>query len=336
MNSHSSLTGSLWGNNSSSLRRALAPLSLATVLAVAASSQAHAQIFVSDDDANTIGEYNPGGTSNASFITDPESTPTSPLDGPQDMLLVNGDLFVANQQGTTVSEFDASTGATINGSLITGVSNPDPLLLATNGSNLYVGSEDGGVTEYSLSGVKNTSFSVSGSGSVMGLAVTGSSLLELNSLNGDINVYNAINGASVTPDFITVPGGQGAATGMTLVGNTLFVVSEGKVFAYDASTGVELSSNLIAGLDNPFAITSSNGELFITESTSVTNPFGTGFVGEYNLDGSPVNTSLISGLTSPFGIAVESVPEPSSWALGALACGAILFLRRRFAFASQS
>ncbi len=330
MNSRFSLSGSRTGNHSS-LRRALAPLSLAAVLAVAASSQAHAQIFVSGDDTDVIGEYGADGSSiNANFITN--STPGASLQNPQDMIVANGNLYVANEGGSTIGEYSASTGATVDASFISGLSVPNPLLLAASGTSLYVGSETGGITEYSLSnGAKNTSFSATNTGSVQGLAVLGTTLLELDANTGKVNEFNASTGASLssTPLF-TVPGGQGAATGMTLVGNDLFVVSSGKVFEYDATNGTQVSSNLISGLGTAFAITSFGNELYVTSSgTGTSAPFGTGFVGEYNLDGSAVNSDLISGLTAPFGVAVEAVPEPSSWALGLVAFGSVVVLLRR-------
>ena len=42
---------------------------------------------------------------------------------------------------------------------------------------------------------------------------------------------------------------------------------------------------------------------------------GNGTVGEYTMSGAPVNASLISGLATgePMGIAVISVPEPSTF-----------------------
>jgi hypothetical protein len=52
--------------------------------------------------------------------------------------------------------------------------------------------------------------------------------------------------------------------------------------------------------------------------------FGSGTIGEYNLDGTPVNPSLITGLQNPVSIAV--VPEPGTLSL--LGLGGLIALRR--------
>jgi hypothetical protein len=62
------------------------------------------------------------------------------------------------------------------------------------------------------------------------------------------------------------------------------------------------------------------------ESLFVANNFD-GTIGEYTTSGATVNVSLISGLGSPFGIAV--VPEPSSWALLAMGTGVLYAVHRR-------
>lgn len=45
---------------------------------------------------------------------------------------------------------------------------------------------------------------------------------------------------------------------------------------------------------------------------------GSETIGEYTTAGTTVNASLVSGLNSPYGIAIEIVPEPSSFELAAL------------------
>jgi hypothetical protein len=53
----------------------------------------------------------------------------------------------------------------------------------------------------------------------------------------------------------------------------------------------------------------SGGDLFVA------NTYPLGKIEEYTTAGATVNSSLITGLDFPWGVAVEEVPEPSTWAL---------------------
>jgi hypothetical protein len=57
--------------------------------------------------------------------------------------------------------------------------------------------------------------------------------------------------------------------------------------------------------------------------------YGNGTVGEYTISGATVNTSLISGLNGPLGIAISPVPEPSASALAGLGAAALWLWHRR-------
>ena len=58
----------------------------------------------------------------------------------------------------------------------------------------------------------------------------------------------------------------------------------------------------------------SGSNLFVLNNG--TGNSGTGTVGEYGMDGSTVNPSLVSGLYDPLAIAVtQNVPEPASLTL---------------------
>ena len=65
------------------------------------------------------------------------------------------------------------------------------------------------------------------------------------------------------------------------------------------TAGGTLNASLINGLDGPFGLTVADGFLYVA------NLFP-GIVGKYNLDGTPVNASLINmgPLASPVGLAV--------------------------------
>ena len=51
-------------------------------------------------------------------------------------------------------------------------------------------------------------------------------------------------------------------------------------------------------------------------------------LGEYGLDGSTLNASLISGINSPADIAIRPVPEPSAVALAGLGAATLWLWRR--------
>ena len=55
---------------------------------------------------------------------------------PESIALSGNDLFVSNEFGGTIGEYNATTGAAINASLITGVGEPEGI--AVSGSNLFV------------------------------------------------------------------------------------------------------------------------------------------------------------------------------------------------------
>src|SRR5438034_6098308 len=90
-----------------------------------------AQIFVTNEGNNTIGEYNAttGATINSSFI--------SGLDFPTGIALFGGNLFVANSGNNTIGEYNAATGAPINSSFISSGLN-QPRGIAFSGGNLFV------------------------------------------------------------------------------------------------------------------------------------------------------------------------------------------------------
>ena len=104
----------------------------------------------------------------------------SGLNGEPENIAVSGsNLFVTNDAAGTIGEYNATTGATVNASLVSGLSNPVGIAVA--GSNLFVvsaGNADGYGTigEYNATtgGTVNASL-VSGLSAEFGIAVQAAS-----------------------------------------------------------------------------------------------------------------------------------------------------------------
>ena len=86
---------------------------------------AHAQIFVVNVNPGTIGEYTTSGmTVNASLVSGLNS-PSAGLSVPLGIAVSGGNLFVVNSGQSTIGEYNATTGATVDASLlVTGSNDP--------------------------------------------------------------------------------------------------------------------------------------------------------------------------------------------------------------------
>ena len=113
---------------------------LAAISALIASGPVTGQVFLTNDNNNTIGEYTTSGaTLNASLI--------SGLNEPEGIAVSTTDIFVANYLSGTVSEYTTS-GALVNASLITGLNGPYGVTL--QGSDLFISNYGAGtIGEYS-------------------------------------------------------------------------------------------------------------------------------------------------------------------------------------------
>src|SRR5437773_2185139 len=110
------------------------------------------------------------------------------------------------------------------------------------------------------------------------------------SLNGTIGEYTN-SGAVVNASLIT---------GLnTPVGIQLFFTENGFTGRVGEATtsGMNVNEYLIGNLSSPDAITAAGSHLFVTGQFP-------GLVNEFNLDGSVVHSPLITGLNTPYGIAV--------------------------------
>jgi hypothetical protein len=291
-----------------------------------------------------------------------------------------GEIFVANEEANTIGAYDATTGAAINASLVTGLASPHAVTVS--GDNLLVSNWNGfnSVSEYAVSGASvavpllhdvqqgvggiavsgadmfisnylgttvseytangalvNSSFiTLKVEAGPYGIVVSGNDLfVAVNEFNkgagaGYISEYDATTGALINANFIT---GLNQPEGIAISGNDLFVVNNGDdnnaagpltngtVGEYDLTTGAAINSALVAGMNQPVAVAVLGNDLFVTSNPY---PYGSGTIGEYDaMTGTAINASFITGLDDPQGIAVFA-PEPATWIILLIGSAALL------------
>jgi hypothetical protein len=136
---------------------------------LSASPASAGDIFVTNANIGTVGEYTTSGaTVNAALI--------SGLSLPEDIAVSGSDLFVVNSGSGTIGEYTTS-GATVNAALISGLS--EPAGIAVSGSDLFVTNTFGGmigtgtIGEYTTSGATVNAALISGLSDPAGIAISG-------------------------------------------------------------------------------------------------------------------------------------------------------------------
>jgi hypothetical protein len=274
-----------------------------------------------------------------------------------------GQIYETNSSVGTIGEYNATSGATINSSLVSGLNSPYGIVVS--GGNLFVVNSDR-IGEYNASTGATINASLvsglSGPGyGAIGLAEYGGNLFVVQNGSGHARIgeYNATTGATVNASLVT---GLNDPIFIAASGGNLFVTQRNanRIGEYNATTGATVNASLVSGLGTPYGIAVSGGNLWVANANANTigeynattgatinsslvsglnNPIGLaeyggnlfvvnnggGTIGEYNATtGAAINASLVSGLNGgPFGIA--AVPEPSTWAAGLLTAGAILY-----------
>ena len=268
---------------------------------LAFSSIAGGQIYVATQDVSgisTIGEYNvsTGAPINPSLITG--------LQHAAGIAPYNGNLYVSNFDAGTIGEYNATTGAPVNPSLITGLDGPTGVTVS--GGRLLVASYGGTIGEYTISGAPTNASLVTGLLKPTDIAVSGGDLF-VTSLFGTLGKYDANTGATISPPLLL---GFTNVTSIAASGSNLYVSAfdNNLIAEYSSSGATELQ---VTGVHDPFGVAISGSTMFVTR-------YSDGVVGAYDaVLGTPINASLITGLTAPSAIAV--VPEPSTLALATLA-----------------
>jgi hypothetical protein len=280
------------------------------------SATARAQIFVDSDNGfpglGQLGAYNSNGSANNANLI-----PEGGLYLPDQTITVSGsDIFIGNDNGLSgyVSEY-TTAGATVNGSLITGLN--EPLAIATNGTDIYVAAGgSSSVGEYTMTGTVVNASLIAGLTTPEGLAISGNDLYVADGANGTVGEYT-LGGIAVSSSLIS---GLTTPSSLAISGNDLFVLSNGSIGEYNLD-GTVINASLVSGLSgNEQSIALDGSELLVNERGI---EYGDGSVSEYTLGATPgtitsTNTSFITGLYEPTGIAVGDAletPEPSTWAM---------------------
>ena len=225
---------------------------------------------------------------------------SEPLEG-RVLLAATPTLFVVNNGSANVGTYDATTGAVINASLLSGFSSPYGI--AVSGSNVYVtDASNGTVGEYTTSGTTINANLVTGLGSPQGIVVSGGDLFVVDEGNSVVGEYDATTGAVVNANLLT---GFTDPYGIAVSGSDLFVTDEGNGTIGEYTTaGATVNASLVTGLQSPDGIVVTlgsllGGDIYVTDETA-------GTVGDYNsVTGATINASLISGFSDPYGIAIS-------------------------------
>jgi hypothetical protein len=195
----------------------------------------------------------------------------------------------------SIGEYDATTGATVNAALVSGL-NGGAAGIAVSGGNLFVvGSGDGTIGKYNATtGATVNATLISGLNQPSRIAVSGGNLYVGNNLGTTIGEYNAATGATVNAALVSA---FDPLSGIAVSGSNLFVTINTKVSEYNATTGATVNASLITAPNLIYGIAASGSNLFLVFANQ-------GTIGEYTTSGATVNSTLVSGLNQPGAIAV--------------------------------
>jgi sugar lactone lactonase YvrE len=268
-------------------------------------------LFVGDQTAGNIYEYNTavGASSQTTFASGLATPAGLAFDG-------QGNLY-ASLNADSVSNGNITKFAP-NGTP-TQVANPlnTPGELAFDSSgNLKVGAQ-GNMAVYSVnvnSGAVSTFVTLGpGSDVIHGLAYDSSGVLYVaNALNGgSVSEYNP-DGSFKGPLANSIDGPSGVAIAPS---GKIYVASANNGYIYSFNPDGSGQTTVAFGLSTPVGLAfDSAGNLFVAEA-------GAGRVDEIGPSG--IVSVFASGLSGPWALAFEPVPEPSTWALLGLGVGMV-------------
>lgn len=267
------------------------------LFALVLSLTANAQIFVANFGLGTISKFNRDG----SLVT---ANLVTGLSNPYGIAVSGGFLYVANEGSGTIGKY-TTAGVTVNASLISGLNGPRGI--AVSGTDLYVANAGGAgtVEKFTTSGAPQAFTPIVGgfAGSIpTAVAVSGTELyVSFTGNSPRIGKYTTAGGVVAAP-LITFPAGT-QPLGIAIDGTDLYVVRSDIPGTVDKYTTLGAFVNgLVTSLAAPIGIAVHGGELFVT---ALGNSPGAATIGQYGTGGFVVNSSLVSGMHSPYGIAVQ-------------------------------
>lgn len=185
------------------------------------------------------------------------ASPLIPFAGGIGLGISGNSLYTTRPQAADkIGEYNATTGAAINDTLVTGLSTPQAFTLDGLGHMYVVNDGAGTIGKYNTDGSVVNASLVTGlvaTGTFYGLVLDNSGNLYVSCFyNGVIGKYNATTGAAVNASFLTLPG----AAGLAFDQGTLYVAQyvSGKISSYDAATGAAINANLVTGLAGPVGL----------------------------------------------------------------------------------
>jgi hypothetical protein len=265
---------------------------------------AQAQVFISRIDLGRLEAYDFDGTFISSFQV-------GGLQSPFGVAVNDTNVFVVNQGNPghfdktgegTIGKYNLD-GSLVNSTLISALGNPADLSLF--GTSLYI-ANGRRVTEYGTDGALiNTSLITLAGGHVLrGIAVSplGVFVVDQDTQGGTgirIGAYN-FDGTTRNASLVT---GLASPKDVAVSGTRLFVADDimNQIGEYNAIDGSLVRVNRITSVDAVQSLAVTGEKLYFAANVG-----NAGTIGEYHLDGSAVNKTMISGVHGTLGIAVHT------------------------------
>jgi hypothetical protein len=167
---------------------------------------------------------------------------------PQYLVETGGNLFAAGQGGSTLEEYNASTGVTESTNFLNTRISQGFFGLAVSGNNLYV-AQPGSISVYdATTGSPGNPDLVTTTGETQSMVISGNVLYvgAFNSESGaDLEAYNATTGAPIST-FTSPTNLPTAPQGLAVVGNDIYATFDTNyINVYNATTGALISGSFI-------------------------------------------------------------------------------------------
>jgi sugar lactone lactonase YvrE len=299
--------------------------SLVTVLAlmVSASPMASAAdlIYVALDN-NTIVKYDTTGNNGAVIAATVSLFANTNLNNPSGLAFdTSGNLFAANATGNSISKFN-SAGSYVSG-ITTGLSGPSGLGIDSSGNIYAANSSNNTISKFNSSGALQATIGNSTQmNTPSGLAINSSGTIYVGTVYGSyISKYDSVTGSfigNITGNISYPIGVAFDSSGYLYVANG---PSEAFISKFDPSGNYV--SRITTNLSYPGGITfDSAGNLYAANYDKT--------ISKFDSNGNFL-TSWSTGSAMPSYLAMQSVtvPEPSTYALAAIASGVMAVLARR-------